>query len=86
MNPLVAVRDDFACRDKSKVIASLEFFDYQDSEARKKRFDWSSDFHKVSAFGRVQDERYPAFSYGELRVALSRWNIKNSCFWNIGGS
>ena len=47
-------------------------------------FDLSIVFHKFHVFGRDQDGRYQASSYGELRVSISRWNIINSIIWNFG--
>ena len=46
----------------------------------------SIDFHKFQVFGRDQDGRYQASSYGELRVSISRWNNMNSIIWNNGRS
>ena len=40
--------------------------------------------HKFEAFGKDQDERYQAWSYGQLRVSKSRQNILNSIVWYIG--
>ena len=46
-------------------------------------FDLPKDLHKFQIFGKDQDGRYQASSYGELRVSISRMNIMNRIIWNI---
>ena len=59
MKPVIAVKDKFSSRDKSKVIAYFGFWAYQDSDARKKKqFDLSIDLHKFQVFGIDQNGRY----------------------------
>ena len=41
-------------------------------------------YKKFQVFGRGQDGSYQAYSYGELRVLVSRWNIINTIINNIG--
>ena len=45
-------------------------------------FDLTKDIHKSQIFGRDQDGRYQASSYGKLRVS----NIIKCKIWNIGSS
>ena len=61
--------------------------DYQDSDARKNLwFNWSIELQEFQVFGRDQDGRYQASSYGEIGVSISRRNNKNSQIWSSGKS
>ena len=64
---------------------SLETSDYQDADTRENQcIDLSIDLHNIRVFGRDQDGRCQASSYGQLRVPVSRWNIIIGNIWNIG--
>ena len=74
MKPVVAVKDDFGSRDKSKVIVFFWSFCIIKFLIRGKNqwFDLSMDFHEFQIFGRDQDGRFQAFGHVELRVSISR--------------
>ena len=85
MNPLIAVTDNFACRNKSKLKTFVGVFHLLKFRCKKNQwFDLSVEFQKLQLFGRDRERRYEASIYGELRVSISRWNTINSILWNIG--
>ena len=63
----VAYKVDFECRAKSKVIAFLEFSNYQCSDARKKSFYWFvNQCPHVFNFRRRQRWKLPSFELQRL--------------------
>ena len=74
MKPVVAVNDDFACRDKSKVIAYFGIFGLSRLCCEEKFngliCQWI--YTSFKFLGRDQDGKYQASSYGELADSISR--------------
>ena len=82
MKPVVVEKDDFQFRDNSKVLAFFWNFGTDKILMQKKSLIWfANQFSQNSS--RYETGRYQASSYGELRVSISRWNVKNSNIWNI---
>ena len=83
MKPVVVGKDDFQFRDNSKVLAFFWNFWTDKILMQKKSLIWFA--NRVSQnSSRYETGIYQASSYGELRVSISRWNLKNSNIWNIG--
>ena len=82
MKPLVAVEEDFACRDKSKVVGYFRIFGLSTMSCEEKNqcFQLSVDLHEFQVFSRDQDGRYQASNYGEKGVSISRWTLYLSIF------
>ena len=91
MNPVVAVKVDFECWDKSKVIAYFGIFGLSRLWWQEKvnglicQYISTTGF-KFSTEAKMEDTKPLVGELGELGVSISRWNIINSIIWNMRSS
>ena len=71
------VKNHYAWRDKSRVLAYFGFFKIL-MRGKNQWIDLSMNFQKFQVFSRDKEGRYQTSSYQELRVSISRWNIKKA--------
>ena len=79
--PVVAVKYNFGCRDKSKVITILEFSDYQDSDVTENLCSNLS-ANTTMEYTKSLVMENEKFQYRDETINSIIWNIGRSVFLN----